>query len=95
MDLKGIASRAKQLVDKRGGTDALKEDAGELKDIAKGSGSLTDKAKAAAEAIKDPGEGPGAQAGAAEAPTGPPATRRGRRAGKKRPDAGGSSPRRP
>jgi hypothetical protein len=42
-------------VDKRGGSDALKEDAEELKDIAAGKGSLKDKAKAAGQAIKDPG----------------------------------------
>jgi hypothetical protein len=57
MDLKRLADKAKDLVDKRGGTDSLKEDAGELKDIATGKGSLTDKAKAAAEAIKQPGGG--------------------------------------
>ena len=55
MDLKKLTERAKQLVDKRGGTESLKEDAEELKDIAQGGGSLTDKAKAAAEAISDPG----------------------------------------
>jgi hypothetical protein len=53
--LKGVADKAKEQVDKRGGTDALKEDASELKGIAKGKGSLKDKAKAAAEAVKDPG----------------------------------------
>jgi hypothetical protein len=55
MDLKRITDKAKELVEKRGGTGSLKEDASELKDIATGEGSLTDKAKAAAEAIKDPG----------------------------------------
>jgi hypothetical protein len=53
--LKKVADKAKDQVDKRGGTDALKEDADELKDIAKGKGSLKDKAKAAGKAIKDPG----------------------------------------
>jgi hypothetical protein len=53
--LKGVADKAKEQVDKRGGTDALKEDASELKDIAKGKGSIKDKAKAAADAVKDPG----------------------------------------
>ena len=43
------------MVNKRGGTGALKEDAEELKDIATGKGSLKTKAKAAGEAIKDPG----------------------------------------
>jgi hypothetical protein len=55
MDFKKLGERAKALVDKRGGTESLKEDADELKDIAKGQGSLADKAKAAAAAIKEPG----------------------------------------
>ncbi len=55
--LKNIFGKAKDEVDKRGGTDALKEDAEELKEIAKGEGSVTDKAKAAADAIKEPGTG--------------------------------------
>jgi hypothetical protein len=55
MDIGKITDKAKELIDERGGMDALKEDAEELKDIATGEGSLTDKAKAAAEAIKDPG----------------------------------------
>ena len=56
MDLKRLGQQAKSLVDKRGGTESVKEDAQELKDIAKGQGSLADKAKAAVEAIKDPGD---------------------------------------
>ena len=87
VDFKKLGDRAKDLIDKRGGTDALKEDAAELKDIAKGKGSLADKAKAAAAAIKDEGapgeEKPAAgdkspaaadkrkSAGEPEAPTGP------------------------
>jgi hypothetical protein len=55
MNLKRLTDRAKNLVNKRGGTDALKEDAQELKDVAKGEGSLKDKAKAAGEAVKEPG----------------------------------------
>ena len=53
--LKNVADKAKDQVEKRGGSDALKEDAGELKGIAKGKGSLKDKAKAAGKAIKEPG----------------------------------------
>ena len=60
MNLKRLTDRAKDLVNKRGGTGALKEDAEELKDIAAGEGSLKNKAKAAGEAIKDPGA-PGEQ----------------------------------
>ncbi len=50
-----VTDQAKKLIDERGGMDALKEDAEELKDIATGEGSVTDKAKAAVDAIKDPG----------------------------------------
>ena len=60
VNFRRLTDQAKKIVDKRGGTDSLKEDADELKDIAKGKGSLKDKAKAAGEAIKDPGA-PGAQ----------------------------------
>jgi hypothetical protein len=56
VNFRRLADQAKKIVDKRGGTDALKEDAEELKDIAKGKGSLKDKAKAAGEAVKDPGK---------------------------------------
>jgi hypothetical protein len=55
VNFRRLTDQAKRIVDKRGGTDALKEDAEELKDIAKGKGSLKDKAKAAGQAIKDPG----------------------------------------
>jgi hypothetical protein len=54
--LGSIANKAKQAIDKRGGTDSLKGDAEELKSIAKGKGSLKDKAKAAGQALKDPGK---------------------------------------
>src|SRR5215207_3015967 len=55
MDLKRLQRTAKQLIDRRGGTDSLKADAEELKDIAKGPGSVADKAKRAGDALKDPG----------------------------------------
>ncbi|MGD9573259.1 MAG: hypothetical protein AB7V62_15355 [Thermoleophilia bacterium] len=55
MDIDKITEQAKQIIEDRGGMDALKDDAMELKDIATGEGSLTDKAKAAVEAIKDAG----------------------------------------
>jgi hypothetical protein len=50
-----LVNKAKKVVDQRGGTEALKQDADELKDIARGQGSAQDKAKRAAEALKDPG----------------------------------------
>jgi hypothetical protein len=55
MDLGKLADEARHLVDERGGVDSLEQDAEELKDIAEGKGSLVEKAKEAAEAIKDPG----------------------------------------
>jgi hypothetical protein len=55
MDFGKLAKKAEGVFKKRGGSEALKEDLGELKDIAKGKGSLGDKAKAAGEAVKDPG----------------------------------------
>ena len=55
MDLDRLADEAKKLIEKRGGMDSVKEDAVELKDIATGDGSLMDKAKASAEALRDPG----------------------------------------
>jgi hypothetical protein len=55
MDFKRLSQQAKRLIDKRGGSKSLKEDADELRDIARGQGSLSDKAKAAADAIKEPG----------------------------------------
>jgi hypothetical protein len=60
--------------------DALKGDAAELKEIAKQKGSLKDKAKAAGDALKTPGQEPPAQSppGSPEAPTAPPASQRGR-----------------
>lgn len=55
MDLKNLFNKGKKMVDERGGVDSLKRDAEELKDIATSKGSLADKAKKAAAAVKDPG----------------------------------------
>lgn len=55
MNLKRLFDKAKKTVDDRGGMEALKQDAEELKGVAKGKGSLVDKAKGAAAAIKEPG----------------------------------------
>jgi hypothetical protein len=75
MDLNKLAKRAKRIVDQRGGVESLKQDASELRDIASQPGSLRDKAKAAAAALKDPGTvGDGAEASAgAPTPTEPAA----------------------
>ena len=55
VNFKKLTDKAKDVVDKRGGMDSLKQDAEELRSIAKGKGSLSDKAKAAGKAVKDPG----------------------------------------
>jgi hypothetical protein len=55
VDFNRLFRRTKKVVEDRGGTDALKKDAQEVADVAKGRGSIGDKAKAAAEALKDPG----------------------------------------
>ena len=54
VNFKKLTDKAKDQVEKRGGTDALKGDIDELKGIAKGKGSVKDKAKAAGQAIKEP-----------------------------------------
>ncbi|HEY2479555.1 MAG TPA: hypothetical protein VGI17_12605 [Solirubrobacterales bacterium] len=70
MDFKRLFNKGKKMVDERGGVESLKEDAQELAGIAKGKGSLTDKAKEAAEAVKEPGDNrpEGKAAGEGEAP---------------------------
>jgi hypothetical protein len=55
MDLGKLVDEARELVEERGGVDSLKEDTEELKDIVDGDSSLVSKAKAAAEAIPEPG----------------------------------------
>jgi hypothetical protein len=64
VNFKKLTEKAREVVDKRGGTGALKEDMEELGGIAKGKGSLKDKAKAAGDALKDPGA-PGPERGSA------------------------------
>jgi hypothetical protein len=55
MNWKAMADKAKQTFQQRGGSTAAKQDAEELRDIAQGQGSLADKAKQAAAAIREPG----------------------------------------
>jgi hypothetical protein len=80
--LSSLTEKAKALFHKRGGMDAAKGDMQELKDIHASEGSMSDKAKAAVDALKDPGvkgpdraESPGAAdaPGGAESPGGPDA----------------------
>jgi hypothetical protein len=53
-----IARKAKKVVDDRGGTEVLKQDFNELKDIARSKGDLKTKSKAAAAALKQKGAPP-------------------------------------
>jgi hypothetical protein len=63
MRLGNLVKKAKVIYDKRGGSSAAKGDAQELKDIAAGGGTKSEKLKRAAEALKEPGaKGPGAVA---------------------------------
>lgn len=55
MGLDEFEDKAKKEVEDRGGTDALKEDATEVKDDATEQGNLADKAKDIGEDVKDPG----------------------------------------
>lgn len=55
MNLDRLRRQAQQIYTKRGGGTAAKADGEELKDIMGGQGSLADKARAAAQALKDPG----------------------------------------
>jgi hypothetical protein len=60
MDFRTLQHKAKELIDRRGGTPSLTQDAEELRDIAKGPGTMGEKAKRAADALKQPGAtGPG------------------------------------
>jgi hypothetical protein len=65
MNLGRIFRRAKKVVDDRGGVDALKEDAKEVAAVAKGEGSMSDKARKASKVLSDPGA-PGGEEGRAQ-----------------------------
>ena len=55
MGVEEFENKVKQEVEDRGGTDALKEDATEVKDDVSEQGSLSDKGKDIVEDVKDPG----------------------------------------
>ncbi len=55
MDFQKLARKAQEVYTQRGGADAAKGDAREVEDILKSDGSLADKAKRAAKALKEPG----------------------------------------
>lgn len=63
VDWKNIGQKVSGIVKQRGGPKSVAEDAQELEHIAQGGGSTSEKAKEAAQAIKEPGahqEGAGA-----------------------------------
>jgi hypothetical protein len=45
VDFKELADRAKALIGKRGGTESVKHDASEVRDISRGDGTTEDKLK--------------------------------------------------
>lgn len=76
MNFDKLRRQAQQIYTKRGGSAAAKADGQELKDIVGGKGSLADKAKAAAQALKDPGapgEGTAGEAAPRDPASAPPA----------------------
>jgi len=72
MNFKRLTDQAKAAIDKRGGSDALKGDLAELKGVARGKGTLKEKAKAAADKLKEPGTKPPASDGPPTAQDLPP-----------------------
>lgn len=59
MNFKKLTDQAKAAIDKRGGTESLKSDLTELKGVARGKGTFKEKAKAAADKLKEPRDSPG------------------------------------
>lgn len=55
MNWKRLAGQAKKVIDQRGGTEALKQDAKQVQAALKGEGTTKDKARRVADALKEPG----------------------------------------
>ena len=55
MNLKKLTDKARAVVEKRGGEEAHNRDAAQVKEAFSGPGSMKDKAKRAADAVKKPG----------------------------------------
>jgi hypothetical protein len=49
-----LAGAAKKIIDRRGGTERLKQDVEELKAIARSEGTLEEKARLAAQRLREP-----------------------------------------
>lgn len=69
MDFKKLTSQAKAAIDKRGGTEALKGDLADLKGVAQGQGTLKEKARIAADRLKEQNARNAPSAPPADAPT--------------------------
>ena len=69
MDFNKLARKAQQIYTERGGAKAAKGDASEVEEIFKGDGTLAEKAKRAAKALREPGAG--SRRGPASDPTMP------------------------
>jgi hypothetical protein len=65
-----LAGVAKKLIDQRGGTERLKRDVEELKTIARGEGTLEEKARRAAQRLREPAPGEKAASPTGEAASG-------------------------
>lgn len=63
MGLRDLSGKAKQVFEERGGSERLKQDGDALKNIARGEGSLSEKAKAGLGTLRDEPTGTGHQAG--------------------------------
>ena len=80
VNFKKLADRARDVVEQQGGTDALKEKAQRVKEAASQPGSVSDKAKAAAEIAREkpnqasPTAGDGVNGGPIGGGTAPPAS---------------------
>jgi hypothetical protein len=53
MDFEKLANKAKEYVDEHGGTEELQQEMKKLEEIAEGEGTLSEKAKAAAQVAKE------------------------------------------
>jgi hypothetical protein len=77
MDWKQLTDRAKVMIDQRGGPQSVIEDAGELKYIVGGPGTIGDKAKRALDALREPGAHHDDRVSQSGAPASEPVTREG------------------
>lgn len=55
MDWNKVVDKVKRTVDERGGPESVKEDAEELRQIAESDGTVREKLRRAAAAVKEPG----------------------------------------